>query len=276
MSFRTRGLIATIFAGVLAGTLTACAPVQPAKPVESAADATASYITAKRAYVEALERAIRQSDPAGSPYRLVAVTGPFWRVGEAVDIDNPLNPITDKCLVASDSLPKPPISWAELPGLTQSRKVDFSAGLPESVLKVLGKDNTLGLKFDLSRTGQFSLSSLQSTILPQDTFEKSLSSECKDILALRGGLVVRGIVSGKEVFKSGGTLSTGANLKLLETELIKVQYDNKGDFELEDKDPTPKMFMVAYFPKQNRGSENIVSRPPTSEEVGRLESLRIK
>ena len=252
-----------------------CAPT-PNKPIDASASATTSYIVAKRAYVEALERALRPTGVEAGPYRLVAVTGPQWQIGAVVDINNPLNPLTDKCIFPAALMPKTPVDWSSLPGLTQTRTVDFSAGLPQSVLKFLGKDNRVGANFNLAGSGEFSLTDLQAKILAQDAFESGLSADCKNFLADSGGMVVRGIVTGKEVFKSGGQLTAGADLKILEDQVLRLKYDNKGDFQLEDKAPVAKMFMVAYFPRATRGSDVAVGRPLTDAELNRLERLDVK
>lgn len=257
--------------GLAAASMLGCAPIEPRKPIERTAEATTTYILAKREYVQQLDRALRTGTPTASPYSLVAITGPQWRVGEVIDPENPLNVITEKCVFPSSKLPSTPAKWSSLPGLTQEKKIDMSAGLPQSVLKVLGKDNKVGVNFKLDQTGTFRLEDLESVIVPQDSFEAGLSSDCREVLALRGGLVVRGIVSGKEVFKSGGNLDTGADLKILEEQIFKVKYTDKGDFELQDKAITPKMFLVALYPKQDK-STGTGAKPLSSSERAKLEA----
>jgi hypothetical protein len=253
------------FVAVLAG----CAATNPNVPVSKAADATTTYLEAKRQYVSKLQTALRGGgDQSASAYRLIAVTGPQWRIGEVVDADDPINLVTEKCVFGVEKLPKP-TSWASYPGLTSSSKIDFSAGLPQSVLKVLGKDNKVGLNFLKDNTGVFRLEDMQSVIVAQDTFEAGLTPECKDVLALRGGLVVRGIVTAKEVFSSKVNFDTGADLKILEEQIFKLKYTASGDFSLEDKSASPKMFMVAFFPKKTMGG-NSVPQPPSEAQLSRL------
>jgi hypothetical protein len=84
------------------------------------------------------------------------------------------------------------------------------------------------------------------------------------------------VVIGKEVFRSGGQIAAGANLKILEDEILKLKYDNKGDFQLEGRVLQPKMFMVAFFPRQSRSSPDVLRRALTADELRRLESLRLK
>lgn len=241
------------------------------KPIADSATATKTYVQAKKEYVTQLEGAIVGSNAGASKYRLVSVVGPQWNIGAVLDPDNPLNNITDKCAVKDTTLPKP-TPWASLPGMSQSKKITLGAGLPSKVTEFLGKESAVSANLTTNKTGQFSLSELASVIVAEDEFNNGFSTDCAAVLALKGGLVVRGIVTGKEVFKSGTSLVAGANVKLAETDLLKLQFDNKGDFELEDKTATPKMFLITQFVPQNK-SDGEVQRKPSAETIARIEAL---
>lgn len=248
-----------------------------AKPIADAASATATYLDAKRAYVDALDHALRPHAAPNDPYRLVAVAGPQWPIGAVVDLDDPLNPLTNKCLFATSALPADWTPWSSLPELNQSRSIDLKAGLPQATVKIFGKGADVGANLDLSHTGQFALTDLQSKVLPQDDFESGLSADCKAFLDQRGGLVVRGIVNGREVFKSGRQIDAGANVKVLEEDLLQLKYDDKGDFTLEDKASVAKMYMVAFFARATRtGGESGVLKAPTADQLKQLERLNVK
>lgn len=247
-----------------------------AKPIADAASATATYLDAKRTYVEVLDHALRPHAAPSDPYRLVAVAGPQWPIGAVVDPDDPISPLTNKCLFASTALPTDWTPWSSVPELNQSRGINLKAGLPQATVKIVGKGADVGANLDLSSTGQFALTDLQSKILPQDAFESGLSADCKAFLDQRGGLVVRGIVNGREVFKSGRQIDSGANVKVLEEDLLRLKYDNKGDFVLEDKVPVAKMYMVAFFARATRfGGESGVLKAPTADQLKQLEHLNV-
>lgn len=247
------------------------------KPITNAADATTIYLDAKRAYVDALDHALRPHATADDPYRLVAVAGPQWPIGAVVDPDDPLNPLTRKCEFASSALPSDWTFWSSLPALNQERSITLKVGLPQAAFKILGKGAAAGANFDLSKTGQFALTDLQSKILPQDDFESGLTEDCKTFLKLRGGLVVRGIVRGKEVFKSVSHVDTGTNVKVLDDALLQLKYDNKGDFQLEDKEPTAKIYMVAFFARATRSDgDSGKLKAPTAAQLKQLEQLNVK
>ena len=254
------------------GLLASCGPhIDVNKPLVGAAKATATYIEAKKAYVAALETAIVGPNAASSRYRLVSVVGPQWQVGAVIDPQNPLNNLTEKCVVNAEALPKP-TPWSSYPGMTESKTITLGAGLPSSVVSLLGKDSTVAANLISGKTGQFNLQELSSVIVADDAFSGSFSPDCKAVLALKGGLVIRGIVSGKEIFRSGGSINAGANLKLAETDLLKLQYDDKGDFNLEDKSPTPKMFLMTQFNPENKGAGD-VQTAPTAATIARVEAL---
>lgn len=245
--------------------------------VQPAMEAATSYLVAKRSYVDALDKTLRVHQTASDPYRLVAVAGPQWPIGAVLDPDNPLNQLTKKCEVASAALPTEWTAWSNLPTLTQSRTIALGAGLPRATVQLLGKAVSAGANVDLSKSGQFALTDLRSKILPQDDFESGLSPDCKAFLKTRGGVVVRGIVSGKEVFKSITQIDMGAGVKWLEEDVLRLKYDNKGNFELEDEAPVPKMYLVAYFARETRGVDGPSGiMPPTDAQLRALEKLGLQ
>ena len=260
-----------IFALFLASTslLASCSVTPGVEPIEDSAALTKTYIQAKNEYVIALQDAL--IDPTKSKYRLVAVVGPQWKIGAVIDPENPLNNFTDNCLVKDDELPTP-TPWASLPGFTSTKTITLGAGLPSKVTELLGKSSAVGANLTSGKNGQFGLSELASVIVAEDAFSKSFSDDCKAVLGLRGGLVVRGVVTGKEVFKSDASLVTGASIKVAETDLLKLQYDDKGTFELEDKTVNPKMFLITQFIPQDKGDGD-VQVVPSAATIARVEAL---
>ena len=211
------------------------------KPIDDAGQNALNYITAKNNYVAQLESAYIKTD---SGYTLVAVTGPNWSIGDVIDLNNPLVNVTNKCKVDSTLIPENPIHWANLPSFTSSKKIEFGLSIPKSVASVLNDEGILGGGFKLDKQGYYSLSELESVIIPTDDFESALSSDCRDILSLRGGYIVRGIVSGIETFSSKNELDVNSDITVLELEALKLSYNDKNEFILEDNKKYPKMFFL--------------------------------
>lgn len=239
-------------------------------PMQKAGEGMASYIEAKREVAQQLETAfgIKQSNN----YRLVAVTGPNWEVGSALDPANPLNPITDACLYAKDKLPKE-VSWGGLPAYKSDRTVNLGGGLPPGVAKAFGAPLQANVQLDWSRGGTFALSDLSQIVVPQDDFEKAITSKsCKDGLAGKAALIVRGVVSGKEVFGSTNKLATNAGLHVQTVDLFTVKYNDSATWTLEDKVKSPKLFVVTLVPPLPR-SGPITLVPPDPAIIQRMEAI---
>lgn len=243
----------------------------PRTPIDRSAENLATYIDAKKAYVAALEREIAGRDVSMSKYRLVSVVGPGWSIGTVVDPRNPLNNLTDKCVLREAAWPRE-IEWSSLPAFSTTRTITLGAGLPTSITSVLSKEAAVGANLTAGKTGQFGFEELKSRIPAEDDFTGSFSAECRAILGLRGGLVIRGIVTGKETLKSGASLKGGADLKVKDTELFNFKYDSTGAFDLEDKAANPKMFLVTEFKPATMGSGD-VQTAPTMDTVARIEAI---
>lgn len=262
----------------VATILAACQSVQSAKPIEVATDRTTDYISAKRAYTAAMSRHLQGTEGPDSPYRLVAIVGPQWQIGTAIQADNLLNVITNNCVFPDAALPKKGVDWSDFPASSNASTISFAAGLPDSVVKALKTDSKIDASFKRVSTGQFALTSISSIIMPEDEFAKQRSSACQQVIDARDVFLVRGVISAKEVFKTGGQLAAGATLTLHTADLLKFAYDNKGDFVLEDETAKPKIYVMAYFPRkeQKDGANPLPVRAPTQTEIDRLERFQFK
>jgi hypothetical protein len=253
--------------------LSGCADIG-SKSIDDAQREESAYIAAKRDYVRLLEQSLLAKDPAGSPYRLVAIVGPQWGVGDVMDPTNPMSLLTEKCRQSSTAPAPVAVRWAGMPAYTSGKKITLKVGLPSSVASFIGKEKTLGIHFDTDSGGIFSLSEITSVIPAKDTFESGLTAACKEYLTQYGGYLIRGVVSAKEKFSSTKKIEFGSDIKMLSDPLFAGQYASNGAFVLEDAAPNPKMFVVTLFLPANRGT-SVVSRSPTSEEVAELESVNI-
>lgn len=246
------------------------------KPMDSAQKDYISYVVAKRQYVEALEKILLTDDPRSSAYRLVAIIGPQWGIGDVVALSNPLDLLTAKCRAPASAAPVMDTKWSSMPEFSSGKEISLAAGLPESVLKILGKDNVLKANFQLNQDGKFALTDIASAIAPKDSFESGLSDDCRQFLTANGGMLIRGVVSAKEQFRSHRQLAAGAGIKLIAEDLLTGKYDSEGAFELEDKAVTPKMYLVTYYDAAARSSGPGGARAVTPQEIERIEIIRVK
>lgn len=251
--------------------LVACTTIPDANDVINPRKSVSTYIAAKRDYVSKIEESYgARGDGA---FRLIAVTGPQWSIGTSIDVNNPLNIVSNKCIYRKEDLPDA-VAWNALPGFTREKEIDFGAGLPESVVSFLG-DSRIRADFNLKQNGNFEIVDMSAVIIPEDDFESSLGAECKEVLNLKGGYLVRGVVYGREIFSSQGGVSVGGNIKVVEDEVLKIQYSDGGEFKLEDKEPQPKMFFMAHYPKKNRTQGDDNQEKLTDSQARELESLML-
>jgi hypothetical protein len=244
-----------------------------ADPIMDASRQAASYIAAKRQYAGVLAKTI--GIPESNGYRLVAVAGPEWQVGDMIAVNNPANILSYKCRFKKSQLP-PATAWTDLPDITETSPIDFSLGLPAGVLKFLGKwGASAHLDFTHNATGRYSLSDLSGPIVAEHDFEAAMVE--KTCFQERKGpsLIVRGVISGTESFSSGKALGAGAGVKILNSDLFTLKYDNNHAYEVSDKTPAPKFYVLVLDLPGNRGSSTSEFVVPPPEVIATLESLNI-
>jgi hypothetical protein len=241
----------------------------------TSADAMVSYLEAKRKFAEKFAEGlgIKQTDK----YRLVAVIGPQWKVGDALDPENLLSEITDKCVVPSDQLPEL-VPWSGLPEYASDRTVDFSAGVPAEVAKAFKSPIVAALHIKWQQGGRFLLKDLSQVVLPENSFLDAVGREvCGNGLKGKSALFVRGVISGKEVFGSARTLSDGGNVQVKDVELLKLKYEDSEKYELEDRDRAPKFFVITLVKGAPPGAVRgpIEYSAPSEATIQALEALNL-
>ena len=244
------------------------------KPIQKAGDAAADYITAKRSYAQALSKALGVSD--ASNYRLVAVTGPEWKIGDAIDPLNPLNPLSYACEWKAAAIPAS-TQWTDLPGVSGTSTINFSLGLPTGVVKAFKSTAvTAGINVNSESTGNYSLTGLSGPIIAQDDFEKALKTgACKDSRDT-AALLVRGVISGVEIFSSKKSLDAGGNVHVASIEVFNLKYDDSKNYELSDKTAAPKFYLVTLDTPSERGTTASGGlRAPPGEIIQTIESLNV-
>ena len=244
-------------------------------PMSAAAQGVTDYVSARRAYAATLARAIglKQTDS----YRLVAVTGPEWQVGDMIDIDDPSNVLSYACRFRRKDLP-PSTSWSSFPELSQLKKsIGLNLGLPRGLSQILDKLGiSAGVGISSNITGKYSLSNLQGPIVAKDDFEHAIGRGACLKARKRPALIIRGVISGIESLASEDGFSSQADIKVLQTDVAVVRYDKANNFVMSDITSRPKFYLITLDALNSRGSSTKAGlEPPPLDVVSRLEKSNI-
>jgi hypothetical protein len=233
---------------------------QWSQPIEQGTDAISGYIAAKRELAERLGTSLGAT--RSSSYRLMALVGPSYPIGAAVDPENTADIITEKCVIPLAKLPKAPTPWTDLPIAKASRRIDLNASAPLPLKKALKGAIDAGARLDLVTGTEFGLSELSQILIPQDVFEQAVKEpSCDKSLGDRLALLVRGVISGKEVFASMRKVTAGTGVKVWKNNLFDARYDDSGAFELRDAVVKPKFYVVTLRLPPTRGEPVEFRRP---------------
>ena len=155
--------------------LAACSERQEVrKPLQQGADMIITYIVAKRELADRLGEALGAN--RSSKYRLMALVGPSYPIGAAVDPENTIDIITEKSVLPKSALAKEPTPWADFPTAKASRKIDLNASAPIPLRNALKNAVDAGAKFDFRTASEFGLVELSQILVPQDQFEKAMAA----------------------------------------------------------------------------------------------------
>lgn len=226
---------------VIAGTLpSACG--DPKTNFESSGSQAIAYIEARRDFAQALGAAVAQEQ--GPVYRLVAITGPQYPVGSALDPANPADAVTTACLVPEPSL----VAWAPLPTISQSRTTSFGASLPALLSSASPLLANLGIDVSSTSSANWRMEDVAQRLSPQLVFADAISTgPCAEQTADRDILFVRGVLYARETFTS----TTGFNAAASTSEIgggLRVSVDQNGGFRVEDAQAIPRFHIVTMKP----------------------------
>src|SRR5262249_24005805 len=150
------------------------------------------------------------------------------------------------CLVSQNDLPSSD-PWTAFPKWNSEKKLDLNLGLPSGVSSAIA---SAGISFANDRTGSFEVVDLSQQLLAQDELVKLLeSADCAKSVNGRDVVVVRGLVTGREILSSGGALTAGAHVKLVKSgeDNFKIEYDDHSNFDLCDQTPVAKFAVVSVL-----------------------------
>jgi hypothetical protein len=213
-------------------------------PIQQTGSSTAKYVEAKRNLADDLEKALTGGHP--SNYRLISISGPVYQIGAVLEPSDTVNLLSRSCLVPTDTLPSVD-AWTNFPKWTSEKNVDLDVGLPAAIFSAIA---SAGVSFKNDHTGSFEFVDLSQQLLAQDELVKLLEKEdCAKATNGRDVLVIRGLVTGREILASGNTLSAGAHVKIIKSKAgdIKVAYDDNNSFELSDASPIAKFAIVSVL-----------------------------
>lgn len=235
-----RMLISTVTIAVIAGLIiSACDANQK---YDDAGKQAVAYIKARQDLAQVLGGAVAQKQ--GPVYRLVAITGPQYPVGSALDPANPADVVTTACLVPEPDL----VAWAPLPALGKSRNVSFGASLPSLLASASSLLANLGVKLSSTSSANWRMEDVAQRLSPQAVFTNAISSgSCAEQTADRDILFVRGVIYAKETFTS----TTGFNATASTSERgsgLQVSVDKNQGFKVEDATAIPRFHIVTLKP----------------------------
>ncbi|MGN7867631.1 hypothetical protein [Paracoccus sp. 22332] len=236
-----------------------------------ATDVAISYIEARKDFASALGGAVAEEQ--GQVYRLVAILGPQYPIGSALDPANPADVVTDACL-----LPEPPlVSWVAFPAITSSRNVALDASLPGLLGRAASYLSDLGVDLGAQSSVSWRMEDVAQRLSPQAVFQEEISTgTCLEQTAGHDILFVRGIVHAKETFTSTSGFNAGAATSATGPGL-RVNVDQSGGFRVEDTAAIPRFHIVTLKPAdgvagRTVGGPELVA--PPSEVLERLARLR--
>ncbi|RVO68494.1 hypothetical protein [Sinorhizobium medicae] len=257
---------------IIAGTmLSACGDTK--SNYENSGKQAVAYIQARRDFAQALGSAVAQKQ--GPVYRLVAISGPQYPVGSALDPANPADAVTTACLVPEPAL----VAWAPLPAVNQSRNVSLGASLPALLGSASSLLSKLGINVARTSSANWRMEDVAQRLSPQAVFAEAISTgSCAEQTSERDILFVRGVIYAKETFTS----TTGFNAAASTSESgggFRVSADQNGGFKVEDAQAIPRFHIVTLKPAAgSSGRSSLESRPvfvaPSDEVLNRLSAVR--
>lgn len=261
-------LVLAVFAGV---ALSGCG--DPKTSFQNSGNQAVAYIEARRDFAQALGTAVAQEQ--GPVYRLVAITGPQYPVGSALDPANPADVVTTACLIPEPAL----VAWAPLPAISQSRTTSFGATLPSLLSSASSLLANLGVNVGSTSSANWRMEDVAQRLSPQSVFTDAISTgTCAEQTVDRDILFVRGVLYARETFTS----TTGFNAAASTSETgggLRASVDQQGGFKVEDTQPIPRFHIVTLKPAAGTtgrspigGAPDLVA--PSNEVLNRLSSIR--
>lgn len=232
---RLGSVVTSLFAITI---LAAC--TNPDPELNDPREAVTSYFQARRDFGEALGRAVAAEQ--GPIYRIVAITGPQYPVGSALDPRNPADTVAPACVVPEPQL----VPWTPFPETSSVRSIRFEATLPALLQRALPTLAEFGVEASANSTARWSMQDVAQRLAPQSLFQQAISSgECRTATAGRDILFVRGVIYSKEMIASTRALNISAAANATGGG-VNVVADRNGAFRVEDSSAIPRYHILTF------------------------------
>jgi len=247
------GLIHT--AAVVAGALAASANGTAADLADAGGRAAAAYFESMRAYAKVYQRDVLGQPNSTSDFSLVIARGATVPIGTVYN-EAGMADFDSRCVIAKDKLPSP-LNVRDVPVTTVSLDVKGGFGLPDWLLAFAR------IEVNVKRTLTFGmLGATQVKVNMSDLRSMLMDPGCAEATAgLDKVVIVRGVISASEKFierrEVGGELKAG--------DVASATVRPLSAFELEDRVPTAKFYVISTMPVTRGSTIRDAFRPPDDE-----------
>lgn len=238
--------------------------IKTTNPVNNAGQTVVDYIAAKKQFAEKLSDAISANL---DKYRVLAIVGPQYRPGYVLDPDNPIDLLTNECLLDESLLDVTAMAPLPITEFQNSVTTDISAS--KRITQYAGEIANIGGQIKKSENGIYYLSDLVQKLAPQRQFYKALTREkCWQEIKGNEVMIVRGLILAKEFLGSSGAIGAKVNTKLIGQGSIVLNSYRKGAFSLVDKEPIPRFHIITLFKsgtKRGKITKKMFTKPDASQ-----------
>lgn len=226
-----------------------------------------SYIEMQKEFVNVIQKEVGLNT---DNYRITAIPPMVetYQPGTLLTMGS-YEPITDACLLAN--LVHAPVG--STPAISSNRTFTLDAGMPAILAEAIRE--IVDIRSSVKATGDamFSYSDLNVVNPRQDEFEKAMQKkECREKIAGKDILMIRGIYYGKESVHSKKTFSSSATVRLIKNDTLTVKYDSSGGYEVKDTNAAPKFWIVtiphfAYAARSKEYRKSSFDEPAVMEKA---------
>jgi hypothetical protein len=164
--------------------------------------------------------------------------------------------------------------WTSLPEVVLEENITVDIGTSNIIKQFTKEIAEIGGKIKKTESGTYKLTDIHQVLATWDDFIESLSqSECQKAIDGRDVIVVRGQIFAKEIMSTSRELGAGLKTKIIGPGLFLLNYNNEGDFSIEDKEAIPRFHIVSTYFGSTRGSIDEMLKPPTDDQIKILESI---
>ncbi|MGD2118334.1 MAG: hypothetical protein PVG66_08245 [Chromatiales bacterium] len=206
---------------------------------------TASFEQARQSVLDGLHDGV----PLGKDYILRAVptlaTGDAYRLGSVFVHDTYPLRHSNAC-VFKENNGKASINRTLL--ISNGSGFDISIQLPDKLAKAIPKVDALSVALSAKRKASFSYEINEAVNVDVVSAKDQLrTKDCWADIANRSVWVLVGKFNAKERYTSDQSLKSNAQVRILDSDALKVTVDNTGNFVVEDKEFSPRIWVFMPY-----------------------------